>query len=199
MLLMPPHLPHTFEPVRTERLLLRMMTPADTDDVHAYQSLPDVCRYLLFEPRSRTVVAEKVAGQADATTLTADGDYWQPAVELDGRVVGDLFFRLESIEHQTAEIGWTLHPEFGGRGLMTEADGALLAIAFDTLGLHRVFANLDPRNTASAALCRRLGMREEAYHVEDMWSKGQWTDSSIYALLAREWAQLSGRSGPAPS
>src|SRR5690349_11299661 len=196
---MPPHLPHTFEPVRTERLLLRMMTPADTDDVYAYQSLPDVCRYLLFEPRSRALVAEKVAGQAVATTLTVDGDYWQPAVELDGRVIGDLFFRLESIEHQTAEIGWTLHPDFGGRGLMTEAASALLGIAFETLALHRVFANLDPRNTASAALCRRLGMREEAYHVEDMWSKGQWTDSSIYALLAREWGGLSARSGPAPS
>ena len=31
-------------------------------------------------------------------------------------------------------------------------------------------------------------MREEAYHVEDMWVKGRWDDTDIYALLAREWA-----------
>ena len=61
---MPPHLPFTFEPVRTERLLLRMMTTDDVDDIHAYQSRDDVCRYLLFEPRDRAVVAEKVAQHA---------------------------------------------------------------------------------------------------------------------------------------
>ena len=196
---MPPQLPFTFEPVRTERLLLRMMTTDDVDDIHAYQSRDDVCRYLLFEPRDRTDVAEKVAQHAAATTLTGDRDYWQIAVEHDGRVIGDVFFTIKSVEHSTGEIGWTMHPDFHGHGYMTEAAGAVLRLAFETLDLHRVIANLDARNDASVALCRRLGMREEAHHLEDMWSKGEWTDSRIYALLAREWPELSGRSGPAPS
>jgi len=184
---MPPRLPFTFEPVRTERLLLRMMTTDDVDDIHAYQSRDDVCRYLLFEPRDRTVVAEKVAQHAAATALTGDGDYWQIAIERGGRVIGDLFFTIKSVEHSTGEIGWTMHPDFHGRGYMTEAASAGLRIAFERLGLHRVIANLDARNVASVALCRRLGMREEAHHLEDMWSKGEWTDSYIYAVLAREW------------
>ena len=70
---------------------------------------------------------------------------------------------------------------------MTEAASAVLALAFGTIGLHRVIAVLDPRNTASVALCRRLGMREEAFHVEDMWFKGEWGDTGIYAILDREW------------
>mgnify|MGYP003293019980 CR=1 FL=1 len=37
------------------------------------------------------------------------------------------------------------------------------------------------------ALCRRLGMREEAYLVEDLWFKGAWGDTAIYAILDREW------------
>ena len=184
---MPPHLPFTFEPVRTERLLLRMMVADDVDAIHAYQSREDVCRYLLFEPRDRAVVAEKVAQHAQATTLAGDGDYWQIAVEHDGHVIGDVFFTIKSVEHSTGEIGWTMHPDFHGHGYMTEAAGAGLRIAFETLGLHRVIAVLDPRNAASIALCRRLGMREEAYHVEDMWVKGRWDDTGIYALLAREW------------
>jgi len=48
-------------PVRTDRLVLRAMTSQDVDDIHAYQSRPDVCRYLMFEPRTREEVAEKVA------------------------------------------------------------------------------------------------------------------------------------------
>ena len=52
---------------------------------------------------------------------------------------------------------------------------------------HRVRAVLDPRNTPSAALCRRLGMRQEAHFVEDLWFKGEWGDTAVYAILAREW------------
>jgi aminoglycoside 6'-N-acetyltransferase len=64
----------------------------------------------------------------------------------------------------------------------------MLDYAFGTLGLHRVYAELDPRNTASVALCGRLGMREEGYLREDMWLKGEWSDTGVYAVLASEWA-----------
>jgi aminoglycoside 6'-N-acetyltransferase len=50
-----------------------------------------------------------------------------------------------------------------------------------------VLARLDPRNDASAALCRRLGMREEGYFAQDTWFKGEWGDTSIFAILAHEW------------
>jgi len=48
-------------------------------------------------------------------------------------------------------------------------------------------AELDPRNQASVALCRRLGMRQEAHFVEDLRFKGGWADTGVFALLAREW------------
>ncbi len=187
-------LPHTLTaPLRTERLVLRAMTDADVDDVHAYQSREDVCAYLLFEPRTREEVAAKLATYATALTLAGDGDFWQLAVERadhPGRVVGDVYFAVKSVADAAGEIGWTLHPDFRGQGYMTEAAAAVLDIAFDELGLHRVRAELDPRNTASVALCRRLGMREEARLVEDMWFKGAWGDTGIHAILDREWRTL---------
>jgi RimJ/RimL family protein N-acetyltransferase len=183
------NLPYTFpSPLRTERLTLRTMRPADVDDVHAYQSREDVCRYLPFEPRDRDVVAEKVAKYAGATTLAKDGDYWQLAVERDGRVIGDLYFTIASAESAGGEIGWSMHPDHHGHGYMTEVATAVLEIAFKTIALHRVRAVLDPRNAASIALCKRLGMREEAYFVEDLWFKGEWGDTGIYAILDHEWA-----------
>jgi RimJ/RimL family protein N-acetyltransferase len=80
-----------------------------------------------------------------------------------------------------------MHPDFTGRGYASEAARAVLELAFSTLGLHRVFAELDPRNDASIALALRLGMREEAHFVQDMWFKGAWADTGIYAILAEEW------------
>jgi RimJ/RimL family protein N-acetyltransferase len=177
-------------PLRTERLALRTMTEADVDDIHAYQSRADVCRYLTFEPRTREEVAERIAKYAGALVLAGDEDFWQLAVERaddPGHVIGDVYFAIKSVANSTGEIGWTLHPDHSGRGYMTEAAGAVLDIAFGQLGLHRVRAELDPRNVGSAALCRRLGMREEAYFVEDLWFKGEWGDTSIYAILDREW------------
>ena len=183
-------LPFAFEmPVRTGRLLLRTMTEADVEDIHAYQSRVDVCRYLSFEPRTRAQVAEKVAQYSLALALNGDGDFWQLAIERagdPGRVIGDVYFCVKSTANASAEIGWTLHPDHAGAGYMTEAAGAVLQIAFDDLGLHRVSAELDPRNDRSAALCKRLGMREEARLVEDLWSKGEWVDTTIYAILDRE-------------
>jgi aminoglycoside 6'-N-acetyltransferase len=76
---------------------------------------------------------------------------------------------------------------------MTEAASAVLDLAFGPLGLHRVMADLDPRNQTSAALCRRLGMREEAHFVEDLWVKDAWADTGIFAILAREWAARAER------
>ena len=185
-------LPFEFaSPLNTERLLLRTMTNEDVDDIHAYQSRADVCQYVMYEPRSRDQVAEKVAKYSQALALRGDDDYWQLAIERAderGRVIGDLYFTVVSVANATGEIGWVLNPEYAGQGYMTEAASAVLEIAFNDLGLHRVKAELDPRNDTSIALCKRLGMRAEAYFVEELWFKGAWGDTAIYAILDREWA-----------
>lgn len=181
-----PALPAGFPGIRTQRLRLRLLTNDDVDAVHRYQSREDVCRYLLFEPRSRDQVAQKLAEHAAHTTLAERGDYWQIGVERadDGEVIGDLYFALTDSGSAAAEIGWTFHPEAHGQGFATEAASALLDFAFDTLRMHRVAAEFDPRNDRSIALCRRLGMVEEAHYLEDLWFKGAWADTGQYARLA---------------
>ena len=189
-----PRLPWTFTaPIHTDRLVLRLMTQDDVPDVYAYQSREDVCRYLLFEPRTLEQVTAKVAEFGAATTLAADGDFLQLALELPAtanapaRVIGDSYFTIANAENSRGEIGWTMHPDFTGRGYAAEAARAVLRIAFYELGLHRVIAELDPRNDASVALCKRLGMREEAYLVKDLWYKDEWSDTGMYAILREEY------------
>ena len=184
-------LPYPFQaPLRTDRLVLRTMTPDDVADLHVYQSRADVCSYLPYEPRTREELAAKLEKWSTATTLAGEGDYWQLAMERSedpGLVIGDLYFAIKSVQNEAAEIGWVLNPEHGGHGYMTEAARAVLRIAFTEIGVHRVAAVLHPRNSASIALCRRLGMRPEAHFVEDVWFKGAWDDTLIYAMLDREW------------
>ncbi len=182
--------PLDLAPVRTERLLLRPLTPADIDAVHAYQGDPEVCRYLPFDARDRDTVAAKITEWSERRRVAAEGDYLQLGVERveDGALLGDVYFALRSERHELAAVGWVFAPASRGRGYATEAGRALLGLAFDRMRLHRVMAELDPRNTASAAVCARLGMREEAHFVEDFRTRGEWADTSNWAILDREWA-----------
>jgi RimJ/RimL family protein N-acetyltransferase len=176
-----------YEPIRTERLLLRLMVDGDLDDVHAWMSDEDVTRYQLYDPRSLEQVQTHIDKVKDATHLENDDDFVEFALELDGRVIGCLYYVLKSAENATAELGWALTAAYQGKGYAAEAARAGLELAFDRMQLHRVTAELDPRNAPSIALCLRLGMREEAHYVEDLMFKGAWADTGVYAILEREY------------
>lgn len=185
--------PWDYEPLRTERLALRLMVDDDLDDVHAWMSDETVTRYQLYEVRSREQVQEHLDKVKDARRLENSDDFVELAITLPGdavdrdRVIGCIYFQLTSVENETAEIGWALTAGYHGKGYAFEAAHAMLEVAFDVMGLHRVTAELDPRNAASVALCTRLGMRHEAHHVEDLMFKGVWADTGVHAILAREW------------
>lgn len=176
-----------YEPIHTDRLVLRLMVDGDLDDVHAWMSDETVTRYQLYDVRSREQVQEHLDKVKDARRLENDDDFVEFAIELHGTVIGCIYFQLKSAENETAEIGWALTAAFHGKGDAGEAARAVLEVAFDRMRLHRVTAELDPRNAASVALCLRLGMRHEAHHVEDLMFKGAWADTGIYAILDREY------------
>lgn len=135
-----------------------------------------------------------IAERLTAISIVNDNDRIILAVEHEGRVIGDVVIKAGQLADRQSEIGWAFNPDYHGRGLATEAARELLALAFDDLAMHRAWAQLDPRNVASARLCERLGMRLEGQFRHDIWFKGEWGDTSIYALLADEWRAL-GKPG----
>lgn len=180
-------------PIATERLVLRPFTPDDLEDLYAIRSRPDVVRYLYWEVNSCDEVRETLRRKAEMTRLSEEGDALTLAITSPGAkgtstgVVGEVTLWWRSVEYRQGEIGYILHPDHHGRGLATEAASAMLDLAFGELGLHRVYGRTDARNTASAALMRRLGMRQEAHFIQNEWFKGEWGDELIFALLETEW------------
>ena len=81
----------------------------------------------------------------------------------------------------------TFAPATQGRGLATEALGAVVTRLFEQHDLHRVYAQADDRNVPVHRLLERLGFRCEARLVEADWFKGEWTTLRTYATLRREW------------
>lgn len=178
--------PDDFLPLRTDRLTLRAHTEDDLDALLDYYADPDVARYLLTPPWTPTSAPGHLAERIPRTGLDTPSRALALVVEHEGRVVGDVVLWAIDPAGATAEIGWAFHPDAGGRGFATEAAGAVLEVAFARYGVHRVVAQMDARNTSSANLCARLGMRLEATHRQDYWSKGEWTDSLVHAALASD-------------
>ena len=181
-------------PIRTERLLLRPYAHADVDALHAYQRLPEVHRYLYTEPRSRSEIEALVAERAGSAVLTEAGQAITLVVDLaqTGELVGDCVLFWRSQEHKQGEVGYVFNPAYHGRGLATEALGALLRLGFEGLDLHRIAGHLDARNTASARVLERAGLRREAHLVENEFVKGEWTDEVVLAILQSEWRAAHG-------
>ncbi|MEX2969529.1 GNAT family N-acetyltransferase [Streptomyces sp. C184] len=193
-----PPLPYTPDyPIRTERLDLRPVTQDDFAAIHAYQRRPEVCRYLYWGPFDEAGSRASVTAKTTRTTLRESGDLLQLAVVVrdSGTLVGDVTFVWNSREHRQGGIGYVFHPDHAGHGYATEASRALLRLGFEELQLHRIQAELDGRNTASARLLERLGMRREGHLRENEFLDGEWADEVVYAMLAREWR---ARQHPAP-
>jgi RimJ/RimL family protein N-acetyltransferase len=175
-------------PIRTDRLLLRPWRPDELDAFHGLRGDPEVARYLYNAPLTRAESEARLALQRSVITET--GQWMNLVVEVadTGEVAGDVGLCWLSAVDRAVEVGYTFMPAYHGRGYATEAAGAMVDLAFTDLGAHRVFGHLDARNTASAAVLERLGMRREAHFVENEWVKGEWTDDVVYAILATEWA-----------
>lgn len=180
-------LPCPVLPIRTDRLVLRPHEERDAAALGYYRDA-DVTRYLLVHADDEAGLLALVRRRASATCPQEPGESVSLVVEHEGVVVGDVMLKLVDERHAVGEVGWAIDPRHQGRGFATEAAAAMVALGFDHYAMHRVSAQMDARNDASARVCARLGMRQEAHLRQDWWNHGEWTDTSVWAVLVDEWA-----------
>ena len=175
--------------LETARLLLRPLDVADEADVFAYQSDPEIVRYIPWPVRTREAVQAALRAHTGSTRMSETGDGLLLAVveKSSGTVIGQTNLTIASRADQQGELGYVVSRAFANRGFATEAAKATLDHAFAAVGLHRVTAKIDTRNHASAAVAVKLGMRREAEFREGEWFKGEWSSAWIYAVLQSEW------------
>jgi RimJ/RimL family protein N-acetyltransferase len=111
----------------------------------------------------------------------------------DPRVLGTCtLFNLDRA-HRRAEIGFAVDRREWGKGIASRATAALIQFAFETLDLHRLEADADPKNVASLRVLERHGFKREGYLRERYHQGGEVQDAVFLGLLSREWAGSDGR------
>jgi [ribosomal protein S5]-alanine N-acetyltransferase len=173
--------------LHTARLRLRPFGPADAEAIFALQSNRRVMRYWDSPPWSEPAQAERFIATCGQMEQEASGA--RLAIERIDKAIligWCSLFRLNR-EFRSAGIGYCLEEAAWGQGLATEAAGALVQWAFETLDLNRIQADLDTRNLASARVLEKLDFVREGTLREDCIVDGEVSDSWVYSLLRREW------------
>ena len=173
-------------------MLLRRFTEADLTPFLAYLNDPLVARYQTWESYTEQQARDVIEEQKNLDPGMA-GKWFTFAVESKegGSLIGHIALKMQ--DQQQAEIGFTFSRAYQGKGLAFEATTHVLDYAFTKLSLHRVIAITDCENERSVALLRRLGMRQEGHHIQNIWFKGKWGDEYSFAILREEW--LRKRAG----
>lgn len=94
---------------------------------------------------------------------------------------------------QSAYLGFYAFAGAERQGFMTEGLALVLDRAFGELGFHRLEANIQPGNLASAALVSRLGFRKEGFSPKYLFIDDDWRDHDRWAILSEEWPARRNR------
>ena len=137
-----------------------------------------------------SALQEEIVGHFESRTLFQ----WGIADASDNRLLGTCTLASLSEQHRRAELGYALSRAHWGKGYVQEALPALLDFAFETLDLHRIEADVDPRNAASIRVLERLHFQREGYLRERYHMLGEVQDAYWYGLLKPQWQAATRKS-----
>ena len=144
--------------LETENLILRPFKDEDVDDYFGVLDSPEVRRWLhLPESLDRSDAWQQMAGFLGQWELRGTGN-WALEEKKSGQFVGRAgLHRPERHDWPGVEVGWTLHPDYWGRGYATEAGAAAVRYGFDELEVDKLFSCILPENYKSQTVAKRLG------------------------------------------
>jgi RimJ/RimL family protein N-acetyltransferase len=151
----------------TERIVVRDWRDSEADRMLDMYSRDEVVRFLGSAPtpmRNRRQALDRIARARSRNAQDAPYGWWAVEVRQSGTVAGTVALVPVDGSDGEVEVTWHLHPDSQGPGYATEAARAPVDRAPEH-GVAEVLALTDEANTASQAVCRRLGL--ELLEVSD--------------------------------
>ena len=146
-------------PLETERLVLREIKPADAEAMYDYASRSEVTRFLLWTPHVNIDSTKGYIESIDRRYMRGLYGDWAVALKGNDRMIGTCGYANVDSSNLHCEIGYVQNPDYCGRGYMTEAVKAILALTFETLEFNSAELRIMQGNERSAKLAERVGFR----------------------------------------
>jgi [ribosomal protein S5]-alanine N-acetyltransferase len=166
----------------TARLLLRPPSLSDVDDYFALSQSPEFALFALREPLNRDAILQRLRRAIELPWHERP----ELVVVLDDQLIGWVQLKVDQGD-SSASLGYGIAPASWGRGFATEAARAMVDYGFETFGLAKIWARVDPRNLASVRVLEKLGMRLEGVLRSHVVRRGERADRAYYGILRHEW------------
>jgi len=173
--------------LETKRMRLRWLTDADVDALYRIFSHPQVVRYWGAPALADRTAATALLAEIQENFQKRTSMKWGVAELETDQVIGTVTLFNLNFDNKRAEIGYGLDYNYWRKGYVTEALDALLSYAFDVLELHRLEADVDPRNEGSIRTLEKMGFQREGLMRERWQVNGEIQDALFYGLLRPEW------------
>ncbi|MEM9519215.1 MAG: GNAT family N-acetyltransferase [Actinomycetota bacterium] len=189
-----------FDPLVTERLLIRPFRAGDADALYERRNDPEVAELQSWETPYPRASAERVVAELEAMDSPPIDEWWMLTIERrsDGATLGDLALHLSNAG-RTAEIGYTLARSEWGHGYATEAAHALVDHLFSRPEITRVCGMLHPDNHRSARVLEHLGMRYEGLTRLSFWVGDENSDDLLYGMTRDDYDDWRARPTDRPT
>ncbi len=176
----------TVPTLQCERLVLRAFTLADAPEVERLAGDREVAATTLRIPHPYPPgAAAEWIGRHGQACADDDGVTWAVCRRADEAFLGAVGLVLAPA-HEHAELGYWIGVPYWGEGYCTEAARAVVRYAFETRGLHRVYAHVMKGNPASGRVLEKIGMRREGEFPEHIRKDGRFVDLVHYGMLKRD-------------
>ncbi len=148
---------------------LRALQPADYARWLAWINDPAVMDGL---DRARPATSEQHERYVHTNVTENQNAVWFAIQAIDGGDhVGIVWLWDVNVRHRRAEVRVLVSPQASRRGYGTEALALLSRYAFETMGLHKLYAYVHERNAASRSAFERAGFAlETTLHDEAFWN-----------------------------
>lgn len=166
---------------------MRSISAEDVDDFFEIYSNVEVMRYWSTPPLPNRDAASKLLNEIQEGFKRREMLEWGIALGTDDTLIGTVTLFHPDFTHRRSEIGYALGRAHWGKGYMQETLTAAVNYAFTALNLHRIEADVDPRNAASIRSLERLGFQREGYLRERWHVGGEIQDAFFYGLLRPDW------------
>ena len=176
-----------FPTLKTERLILREMIPADAEAIFRIRGDYEVTKYNIGTAYDRLEQAvDLIAAMAQAYREEKE-IRWGITLKTNDTVIGMCGYNYWIRRDARGSVGYDLARAYWGQGIMTEALDAVVGFGFRRMGLNRIEADADARNPASARVLAKAGFRQEGLQREQFYEDSSFNDLVLFALLRKDY------------
>ncbi|OUS27035.1 GNAT family N-acetyltransferase [Gammaproteobacteria bacterium 45_16_T64] len=180
-----------FPMLDTQRLTLNQLEGEDAEPIFKLFSDKSVIKYYDLVAFTEVSQANAIIAFFNSRYIDNAGIRWAIRLKESGELIGTCGFNSWSSKMNNAVIGYDLSPVYWGNGYVTEALHEIILAAFSGVlscgALHRIQADTVPGNSASEAVLRRIGFREEGLRRQSGFWKGEYHDLKCFGLLKPEY------------